>query len=149
MIENKRTVLRCLTGMLLALSLSACEFSVSTSGMGSVSASKEKSGGTPTTTFSVADKIFVTAVTKNVSSGTKVKWRTYATKVEGVPENTPITNFDYMLDMPSGATTAEYNLTPTPEGWPVGNYKIEATMLIEGGKQQEQKSIDITIKAAE
>lgn len=145
---TKKLVIRpSLTSLMLALTLSACEFSAATSGMPSISASKEKMGGTPTTVFGVADKIFVSAMTKNVSGGTKVMWRTYATKVEGIPENSPIAVFDYSLDLPSGATSAEYTLSPTAEGWPPGAYKIEATMIIEGGKQQEQKSVDIAVKA--
>ena len=146
-ITNKRLVTGWLGASLLALMLSACEFEVSTSSIGNITASKEKNGGPQSTTFDVMDKIYVTAVTKNVSKGTQIKWRTYTMKVDGQTENSPITNFDNTTALP-GSGTADYNLTPTANGWPSGTYKIEATMLLEGGKQQDQKSIEITVKAS-
>ena len=143
-ITNKRLVTAWLGASLLAFMLSACEFEVSTSSISGITASQEKNGGPQSTTFDVMDKIYVTAVTKNVSKGTQIKWRTYTMKVDGQTENSPITNFDNTTALP-GSGTADYNLTPSGKGFRPGTYQIEATMLLEGGKQQDQKSIEIPV----
>jgi hypothetical protein len=141
MFKNKPVALHYLAALMLALTLSACEFS--TASIGTVSASKQK-GGPATTEFGDTDTLFVNAETKGVSDGVKFKWKLYATKVEGVPPNQQLNETD--LDMASGTNSVDYSLSTPEKGWPPGTYKVEATLFLEGGKQQEQKSIDITIK---
>lgn len=137
-----QTVVR-FAALTLALTLSACEFS--TASIGAISASKEK-GGPSTTEFADADKVFVNAETKGVSDGVKFKWKLYATKVEGIPANQQLNETE--LNMVSGTKSVDYSLSTPEKGWPPGTYKVEATLFLEGGKQQEQKSIDITIKGS-
>lgn len=147
MVKIKSLGVASLAGLFCALTLSACEFSVSTASIGTVSASKEK-GGASVTTFGESDKVYARAETKHVSDGTKLKWRAYATNVEGMPPNTELNGADVTVDLVSGAEFVDYNVGPPGNGWPVGTYKLEATLLLEGGKQKEQKSIDITIKGS-
>lgn len=143
-ITNKRLVIRWLGASLLAFMLSACEFEVSTSSIGSIISRKEKNGGPKTTTFDVMDTVYVTVETKFVSKGTQIKFRTYSMKVDELPDNSPINGTEKTVTLP-GSGTADYNLTPSGKGFRPGTYKIEATMLLEGGKQQDQKSIEITV----
>ena len=140
MLKNKPNALCRIAVLMLTLALSACEFS--TASLGTLSASKQK-GGPATVVFGDADQVFFHAETKGVSDGAKVKWRLYASKVEGIPANKQLNETE--LNMASGTSSVEYSLVTPEKGWPPGAYKVEATLFLEGGKQQEQKSLDIQI----
>ena len=121
---------------------SACSFT--TANISSLKVSKDKEGTAETNTFAPGDPIYARATVSNVPSKVTLKFRLFTEKVEGQPENSPVSQFDVSIDMPkSGIGT--YSLTPPPRGWPVGNYRIEAAMLIESGEQKDQESITFTV----
>ena len=142
MLKNSTTAKLFLTGTLMALVLSACN--VSTANIGSLTTSKDANATTPSTTFGTQDTIYAVASADNVPSPVTMKWRTYTEKVEGQTDNAPIETFDASFDLAADGTST-YNLSPPPAGWPPGVYKLEVTMLLEGGKQQDQKSVSITV----
>jgi hypothetical protein len=129
-------------GGAVALLLAACN--VSTANIGSLGTSKDAEGTTPSTTFGPGDTIYASATADNVPSPVTLKWRTYTEKVPGQTDNAPIENFDASFDLADDGSST-YNLTPPPAGWPPGLYKIEVTMFLQDGKQQDQKSVSVTV----
>jgi hypothetical protein len=134
----------CLTlvlGMLL-VTASACSFT--TAHISSLKLSKDKEGNTEASTFAPGDSIYALAPVSNVPSKVTLKFRLITEKVEGQPENAPVTKFDTSIDMPSDGV-GTFSLTPPSAGWPAGKYRIDVSMLIESGEQKDQKSAAFTV----
>jgi hypothetical protein len=115
--------------MLILAAASGCSFT--TANISSLKLSKSEDGSNETTTFAPGDMIYAKANVSNVPSKITLKWQLFTEKVEGQPEN----------------GTGTYTLTPSPRGWPPGNYRIDVSMLIESGEQKDQKSIKFTVAA--
>jgi hypothetical protein len=127
----------------LALALtSACSFT--TANISSLKLSKDKEGNTEATSFAPHDTIYAKAIISNVPSKVTVKMRFITEKVEGQPENAPVTQFDKSFDLPSDGSVSYY-VSPGPSGWPLGKYRIEASMFIESGEQKDQKTATFTV----
>lgn len=121
---------------------SACSFT--TANISSLKVSKDKEGTAETNTFAPGDPVYARATVSNVPSKVTLKFRLFTEKVEGQPENSPVSQFDVSIDMPRDGV-GTYSLTPPPRGWPVGKYRIEAAMLIESGEQKDQEAITFTV----
>jgi hypothetical protein len=106
--------------------------------------SKDKEGNSEANTFAPDDAIYARATVSNVPSKVTLKFRLITEKVEGQPENAPVTKFDTSIDMPQDGV-GTFSLTPPTAGWPAGKYRIEVNMLIESGEQKDQKSASFTV----
>ena len=123
--------------------LSACSFSFSTAHISALRLSKEKNGTAEVTSFGVHDPIHAFGEVSNAPGKFTVKWRLFIEKVAGEKDNSPIPSLDKQFDLP-GSGTSNYDLTPGPEGWPPGKYRIEFSMLDENDKKDE-KSVSFEI----
>jgi hypothetical protein len=106
--------------------------------------SKDKEGTVETNNFAPTDMIFAKVTVSNVPSKVTLKLRFITEDVEGQEKNAPVPAFDKSFDLPSSGYV-DYYLTPPPEGWPAGKYRIDATMLIESGEQKDQESANFTV----
>lgn len=139
--QMKRLYLAFGLGMIL-LAASACSFT--TANIRSLKLSKDKEGKTESSDFAPQDTIYARAIISNVPSKVTVKLRFFTEKVEGQPDNTPVTQFDKSFDLPSDGEVT-YFVSPPPQGWPAGKYRIEAAMFIESGEQKDQKTATFTV----
>lgn len=124
-------------GLLIALAL-ACKFSASTANISSLKLSKDKAASTEASTFAPNDTVYAVATISNAPGKVKVKGHVVAEDApnEKLAETT--------VDLPSSGT-ATFTFTPPPSGFPAGKYKIEVTLMDEGGEQKEQKSASFTV----
>jgi hypothetical protein len=124
------------------VALNACSFS--TAHISEMRLSKEKNATTAVTSFGVHDAIHGFGEVSNVPGKVTVKWSMFVEKVEGQTDNSPIPSLDKSFDLP-GSGTSNYDLTPGPDGWPPGKYRIEFSMVDENDKKdQKAVSFDIT-----
>ena len=130
--------------MLLLAAASGCSFT--TANISSLKLSKSEDGSNETNTFAPSDMIYARANVSNVPSKITLKWQLFTEKVAGQPENAPVPKFDTSVQLEHDGT-GTYSLTPSPKGWPPGNYRIDVSMLIESGEQKDQKSIKFTVVA--
>jgi hypothetical protein len=128
-------------GMIL-ITASACSFT--TAHISSFKLSKDKEGTAEATTFAPGDSIYALATVSNVPSKVTLKFQLVTEKVQGQPENTPVSKFDTSVELPRDGV-GTYSLTPPPAGWPSGNYRIEVSMLIESGEQKDHKTATFTV----
>jgi hypothetical protein len=129
---------------MILLTASACSFT--TANIRSLKLSQDKEGKTETSSFKPQDTIYARAVISNVPSKVTVKLRFITEKVEGQTENAAVPQFDKSFDLPSDGDVT-YFVSPPPAGWPVGKYRIEATMFIESGEQKDQKTASFDVSA--
>src|SRR3954465_11179480 len=127
--------------LLLAVA-SACSFT--TANIRSLKLAKDKEGTTEAATFGPQETIYARAIVANVPSKVTVKLRFFTEKVEGQPENAPVTAFDKSFDLPTDGEVT-YFVSPPPAGWPPGKYRIEASMFVESGEQKDQKTATFTV----
>ena len=133
-----------LTGIVLtaAVALNGCSFS--TAHISEMRLTKEKNGTDAVTSFGAHDPIHAFGEVSNVPGKVTVMWHMFVEKVEGETDNSPIPSLDKSFVLPSSGTS-NYDLTPGPDGWPPGKYRIEFTMLDENGKK-DQKAVSFDIK---
>jgi hypothetical protein len=127
---------------IILVTANACSFT--TAHISSFKLSKDKEGNTEASTFAPGDSIYALATVSNVPSKVTLKFRLITEKVEGQPENAPVTKFDTSIDLPTDGV-GTFSLTPPPAGWPAGRYRIEVSMLIQSGEQKDQKSATFTV----
>lgn len=130
-----------ISGLILS-AVSACSFT--TANISSLKLSKDKEGTTETTTFAPTDSIYARANVSNVPSKVTLKFRLITEDVVGQPKNSPVTQFDTTVEIPSDGV-GTYSLSPPTAGWPVGKYRIEVAMLIESGEQKDHEAIGFTV----
>jgi hypothetical protein len=128
-------------GMIL-ITASACSFT--TAHISSLKLTQDREGKTEASSFGPHDTIYARALVSNVPSKVTVKLRFITEKVQGQPENAPVTQFDKSFDLPKDGEVT-YFVSPPPVGWPAGKYRIEASMLIESGEQKDQKTATFTV----
>lgn len=129
-------------GLLLAAVL-GCNFSATTANISSVKLGKDANVGTEAATFEPGDTVYAVAVISNASENVKVRGRLLADNVEGV-QSGPIPNLEKTLDL-AGSGTVKFNFSAGESGWPKGTYKLEVTMMNEGGEQKDQKTVNFTV----
>jgi len=123
-------------GLLIALAV-ACKFSASTANISSLKLSKDKAASTEASTFAPNDTVYAVATISNAPGKVKVKGHL-------IPEDDPSTGPETTIDLP-GSGTATFTFKPPASGFPAGKYKIEVTLMDEGGEQKEQKSASFTV----
>jgi len=123
-------------GLLIALAV-ACKFSASTANISSLKLSKDKAASTEASTFAPNDTVYAVATISNAPGKVKVKGHL-------IPEDDPSNGPETTIDL-SGSGTATFTFTPPPKGFPAGKYKIEVTLMDEGGEQKDQKSENFTV----
>ena len=126
---------------LFGLALAAC--SASTAHIGSLQTGKDQDVSTAVSTFDPHDTVYAKGDAANVPSAVTLKWQLVAENVKGQPPNAAQPNDDVSKDFSSDGTST-YTLTPPPNGWPPGTYKIVLTM-IDDGKQRDQKTTEFTV----
>ncbi len=139
--RNRRWSL--IAGAVLVLGLaSACSFT--TANISSLKLSKEKGSTSESSTFAPGETIYARATVSNVPSKVTLKLRFITEDVEGQPKNAPVPSFDKSFELP-GDGYVDYYVSPPPEGWPAGKYRIETTMHIESGEQKDQEAATFTV----
>jgi hypothetical protein len=128
-------------GLILTMA-SACSFT--TANISGMKLSKDREGTAETNTFAPRDNIYARASVSNVPSKVSLKFRLITEKVQGQPENAPVSQFDTTVEMPSDGVGI-YSLSPPTAGWPTGKYRIEVTMHIESGEQKDQEAATFTV----
>jgi hypothetical protein len=124
-------------GLLVALAV-ACKFSASTANISSLKLGKDKAAATEASTFAPNDTVYAVATISNAPGKVKVKGRL-------IPEDEPgAKGLETTIDL-GGSGTATFTFTPPASGFPAGKYKIEVTLMDEGGEQKEQKSASFTV----
>ena len=130
-------------GLILILTAaSACSFT--TANISSLKLTKEKGGTSEVSTFAPGDTIYARASVSNVPSKVTLKLRFITEDVEGQSKNAPVEAFDKSFELPSDGYV-DYYVSPPPEGWPAGKYRIETTMHIESGEQKDQEAVTFTV----
>jgi hypothetical protein len=132
---------RILLGLTALAAMTAC--SVSTAHLTDIAMGKDKAVTTPTNTFDKTDTIYAKTDVANTPSKVTVAFHVIAEKVAGQPANAPIPALDENVDLASDGT-ATMTMTPGPNGWPSGTYKIEADMMVDGA-QKDQKTAEFTV----
>lgn len=123
--------------------VAGCSFSASTSHLGDLKTATTKDMASPTTTFGKTDAVYAQVPAANLSGAATVQFHLIAEKVAGAQPNTPIPAADASVDLASDGN-ADYHVTPGASGWTPGTYKIEADLMLDG-KQQDQKTVEVTI----
>lgn len=137
----RRSTLICLT--LLLTWVAGCKVSCTTANISSLKLSKDKEGNGETKEFSPTDTVYCFATVSNNASKVTLKFNTFLEKVPGYPENAPQPKLSGSTDV-EGSDTTRFYLTPPPNGWPAGRYRIEIAMLY-NGDQKDKKTETFTV----
>ncbi len=121
-------------GVLVFIAM-ACNASFTTANISSFNFGKNNSGNPPTTTFDLGEKVFAVAVVSNTSSKHKMRFKFENTSNNGVKPLEKELDFE-------GSRPVFLELT-IPAG---GEYKVEATLFDESGKEIDKKSGNFTVK---
>ena len=136
-----------LLGLTLSLLFVAgCKVSCTTANISSLKFSKDKEGTAQTNSFAAGDTVYAIATVSNNPGKVTLKFRLFAEKVEGTPENTPVPNLDVSVEVP-GDGGGIYTLRPTSGVWTPGRYRVEAVMLY-NGEQKDQETGTFTVTGA-
>ncbi len=113
----------------------ACNASFTTANISSFNFGKNDKAEPPTTTFNVGEKVYAVAAVSNTSSKHKMRFKFENTSNNGVQPLNKDIDFE-------GSRPIFLELT-IPVG---GEYKVEATLLDETGKELDKKSGTFTVK---
>lgn len=134
----KKWNLACALGLVL-LTVLACKFSFTTANLSSLKLSKDEKASTTTSSFGPKDTVYAVADVSNSPGKMKLKGRLLFDKVEGQTAGSPVPGAETTIDLP-GSGTGTFTFTPPGVGWPNGSYKVEVSLLDEGGEQKDQKT---------
>ena len=112
----------------------ACNASFTTAKIDSFNLGKDEKANPPVTTFNVGDKIYAVANVTGAMGKYKMKFK--ITPVSG-----SVTPLDKDIDFEGSRPV--YLFFPAPVG---GDYKIDATLVGEDGKEIDKKSATATVK---
>lgn len=124
--------------VLILVSL-ACSGSFTTANIGSFNFGKNEDANPPTTTFNVGEKIFAVANVANTSGKHKLKFKISFENVQGKGKGEEALTKDIDFEG-SRAVFLNFN-APLP-----GEYKLDAALLDESGKEIDKKSGTVTVK---
>jgi hypothetical protein len=127
----------------LLVAVLACKFSFTTANISSLKISKDKSSAL-SGSLEPNDTVYALADVSNAPGKMKLKGRLLVDKVEGHPAGMLVPGAETTIDLP-GSATGTFTFTPPSSGWPVGTYKVEVTLLDEGGEQKDQKTETFTV----
>ena len=117
---NRYSPLAWLALILVALSMPACSFSVSTANISDAKMASDEEGNNPTKVFSPNDTFYCVWELRNAPEDTTLKAVWTAVDVEGEDPNTKIDE----VSATGGSGQFVFNLTPTTS-WPTGEYKVD------------------------
>lgn len=117
----------------------ACNASFTTANISSFNFGKNEKAEPPTTTFDVGEKIYAVTIVSNTSSKHKMKFKIFYENVTGKTKGEEALTKD--LDFEGARPVYLFFNAPT-----AGEYKVEATLLAEDGKELDKKSGTITVK---
>ena len=125
-------------GILVFIAM-ACNASFTTANMSGIKFGKNDKAEPETKTFNVGEKVYAVATVANSMSKTKVRFKLTTENVEGQEKGKEAGNVD--VDM-SSSGTAIFNFN----AFAPGEFKVEATLLDENGKEIDKKSGNVTVK---
>ena len=119
----------------------ACNASFTTANISSFNFGKNETATPPSTSFDIADKIYAVAVVSNTSAKQKMRFKVTYDNVQGKGKGEEALTKDIDFE---GARPIFLQFTaPAP-----GDYKVEATLLAEDGKEVDKKSGTATVKGS-
>jgi hypothetical protein len=128
----------------LAVFLAASGCNATTAHLDDIKTGADKAVNTPSSTFGPKDTIYAVTSVDNNPDKVTLQWHVIAEKATGISPNFKITTADVSEDI-DGDHTSTYTLTPPPNGWPTGTFKIEADMIV-NGDQKDQKTAEFTVQ---
>lgn len=129
-------------GLALTILL-GCSFSATTANISELKLGKDEKVTQETSSFEADDTIYAVAVISNSPGKVKVRGRLLVDNVTGHDAG-PIPGLEDTVDLP-GSGTATFTFSPPTKGWPKGAYKIEVTMMNEGGEQKDEETANFTV----
>jgi hypothetical protein len=130
--KNKLTLI--ITISALAFVALACNASFSTANISSFNFSKNESGEPQSTTFNVGEKIYAVANVSNAMGKYKMKFKI-------TPPDNSLPPLDKDIDFEGSRPIYLYFNGPAP-----GDYKVDATLVDESGKELGKKSGVVNVK---
>jgi hypothetical protein len=124
-------------GLLIFVAL-ACNASFTTAKINSLNFGKNETATPPSTTFDVNEKAYAVVDVGGISKQ-KVSFKITYENVQGKGKGEEALKKE--VDLPGAGTANLYFTTPLP-----GEYKIEATLLDDSGKEVDKKSGTVTMK---
>ena len=125
-------------GVLVFIAM-ACNASFTTANISGIKFGKNDKAEPESKTFNVGEKVYAVAAVSNSMSKTKVRFKLTAENVEGMEKGKEAGNVD--VDM-SSSGTAIFSFN----AFAPGEFKVEATLLDENGKEIDKKSGTVTCK---
>ncbi len=123
-------------GVLVFIAM-ACSFT--TANISSFNFGKNETATPPTTTFDVGEKIYAVSMVSNTSGKHKMKFKVFYENVQGKGKSEEAMNKE--IDFESSRPVFLYFTAPLP-----GEYKVEAALFDESGKEIDKKSGTVTVK---
>lgn len=131
---------------ILILASTACNFSFSTANLSDVKFGKDKTAGSPATSFKPDDEIFAVTAVNGAISNNKVKFRVLFDKVEGAANGAVAYKIERELPVAgNGAVAFNFSL---PGGFVSGAYQAEFVLVNEDGRELDRKIGKFTIEGA-
>jgi hypothetical protein len=127
-------------GVLVFIAM-ACNASFTTANISSFNFGKNDSAAPPTTTFDIADKIYAVTIVSNTSAKHKMKFKVSYENVQGKNKGEEFATKD--IDFEGARPVFLYFNVPLP-----GEYKVDAVLVAEDGKELDKKSGTITVKGS-
>ena len=119
----------------------ACNASFTTANISSFNFGKNDTATPPSTSFDIADKIYAVATVSNTSAKHKMRFKVTYDNVQGKGKGEEALTKDIDFE---GARPIFLQFTvPAP-----GDYKVEATLLAEDGKEVDKKSGTVSVKGS-
>ena len=125
-------------GALVFIAL-ACNASFTTANISSFNFGKNEKAEPPTTTFNTGDKVYAVTTVSNTSSKHKMRFKVFYENVQGKTKGEEAMNKE--LDFEGARPVYLTFDLPVP-----GDFKVEATLLDEQGKELDKKSGTFTVK---
>jgi hypothetical protein len=125
-------------GVLVFIAM-ACNASFTTANISSFNFGKNEKAEPPTTTFNTGEKVYAVAIVSNTSSKHKMRFKVFYENVTGKTKGEEAMNKD--LDFEGARPVFLTFDLPVP-----GEFKVEATLLDEQGKELDKKSGTFTVK---
>jgi hypothetical protein len=125
-------------GVLVFIAM-ACNASFTTANISSFNFGKNEKAEPPTTTFNTGEKVYAVAMVSNTSGKHKMRFKVFYENVQGKTKGEEAMNKE--LDF-EGARPVYLSFDlPVP-----GDFKVEATLLDDQGKELDKKSGTFTVK---
>ena len=117
----------------------ACNASFTTANISSFNIGKNEAATPPTTTFNVGEKVYAVTIVSNTSSKHKMKFKVFYENVQGKSKGEEALNKD--IDFEGARPVFLYF-----DAVIAGDFKVEATLFDESGKEIDKKSGTFSVK---